>query len=166
MRAFITFTVSRTKLVSLVLLALSCATVAQTTQNQTTYPCLGCAQHEELKNRWRKPWLYTVLAHATIAATGYVIEEHGKNLGLCERTPFLRSSQSINGCHPFSAKRAIFVGAPLEALLFTSPSWGISRWGHPRIGLAIEFIPIALHTAAIVRTEHSIHRYHQLTGQP
>jgi hypothetical protein len=123
--------------------------------------CLGCPEHEALKNRWQRPWKYTVLAHAAIAASSIALEAHGRSLGLCERDPLMRSPQSFNGCHPFSWKRTLTLAVPIEALAFTSPSWGVSRWGHPRLGLAIEFIPIAMHLRAVIRTTHSINELNQ-----
>jgi hypothetical protein len=120
--------------------------------------CLGCPEHEELKNHWKKAWKYAVVSHALVAGSSIALEAHGRSLGMCEQDPLMRSSVSYNGCHPFSWSRTLTLAVPIEVLAFTSPSWGLSRWGHSRIGTSIELIPIALHLRAIIRTSHSINQ--------
>lgn len=126
---------------------------------QTYTPCLGCAEHNELRTRWVKPWLGELSVEAAVAADHYRLESDAEHLGLCENNPLIRVSLAINGCHAFSERRALLVASPLEVLTFVSPAWGLARWGHPRWAMAWQSVPIFGHALAIRRTTEAIHRW-------
>ncbi len=129
---------------------------AESSRAQTYIPCLGCAEHQEIRTRWHRPWLVMLATDGALAADHFRLEVKARNLGMCEPSPLLHSSQAINGCHPFSLTRALLVAAPLEIAAFTSPSWGLARRGHPRWAMALELAPIAWHALSIRATQRAI----------
>ncbi|HZT72319.1 MAG TPA: hypothetical protein VE996_01555 [Terriglobales bacterium] len=134
-------------------LALAAAAGAQTYQ-----PCLGCAEHRELTTRWHRPFAIELETESVLIAEHYAAEAKGRRFGLCESNILLRSSTAMNGCHPFSLKRAMLVATPLEILAFTSPAWGLGRAGHTHWALALQAVPMLLHAWAIRHTWEAIHR--------
>lgn len=133
--------------------------MAENSRAQTYIPCLGCAEHQEIRTRWHRPWLTELVVDGILAADHFRLEAQARNLGMCEPTPLLHSSQAINGCHPFSMTRALLVATPLEVLMITSPSWGLARRGHPRWAMALELLPITWHALSIQGTKHAMHEW-------
>jgi len=129
---------------------------AQRSGAQTYIPCLGCAEHQEIRTRWHRPWFALLATDGILAADHFRLEVKARNLGMCEPSPLLHSSQAINGRHPFSMTRALLVAAPLEILAITSPSWGLARRGHPRLAMAMEVVPITWHALSIRDTQRAI----------
>lgn len=125
---------------------------------QAYQPCLGCAEHEELRTRWHRNFALQLEGESMLVAEHFAVEDEGRRFGLCENNILLRSPTAINGCHPFSLSRAMFLALPLEVLVFTSPAWALARAGHPQIALVWESVPMALHGWAIRHTIEAIHR--------
>lgn len=130
--------------------------MAQPGNAQTYIPCLGCAEHQEIRTRWHRPWFALLVTDGILAADHFRLEVKARDLGMCEPSPLLHSSQAINGCHSFSLTKALLVATPLEIAAITSPSWGLARRGHPRLGMAMELLPIAWHALSIRATQHAI----------
>lgn len=134
-------------------LALTMAAAAQGYQ-----PCLGCAEHVELRTRWHRTFAMELEAESVLIAEHLAVEAEGRRYGLCESNVLLRSATAINGCHPFSLKRALLVATPIEILAFTSPAWGLGRAGHPNLALSLQLVPMLLHGWAIRHTLEAVHR--------
>lgn len=122
-------------------------------------PCLGCAEHIEYARRWHRPFLALLVSQFVLAGENFALEAHARSLGLCEADPLMRNPIAVNQCHAFSWPRALLIEAPLEALIFDSPAWGLARAGHARWGLSWELVPIIAHAWAIRRTAQAIHRW-------
>lgn len=125
---------------------------------QAYQPCLGCAEHQELRTRWHRNFALELSVESVLVAEHYAVEAEGRRFGLCESNVLLRSPQEINGCHPFSLTRAMLIAMPIEVLAFTSPAWGLARAGHPHLGLSLELVPMLLHGWAIRHTIEALHR--------
>jgi hypothetical protein len=126
-------------------------------------PCLGCAEHQEIETRWHRPFWAQLSSESVLLFNHFRIERQARDLGMCETDVLIRSPQAINGCHPFSAKRAWLIEAPLEVLAFTSPAWGLERRGHPRWAMLLEAVPMTYHLVTIHETANSIHQWNRLT---
>ena len=133
----------------------------QRSEAQTYIPCLGCAEHQEIRTRWHRPWLALLATDGILAADHFRLEIQARNLGMCEPNPLLHSSQAVNGCHSFSLTRALLIATPIEILAFTSPSWGLAQRGHPRWAMALELAPITWHMLSIQATRHAINQWKQ-----
>ncbi len=142
------------------LLLVSIATAAAWGQNRYR-PCLGCAEHVELRQRWHKPLLELLGAQVVLFGENDWLEARASHMGLCENDPLARGSArpGIPGCHAFSLSRALVLELPLEILIFYSPAWGLARSGHPRWGMAWGLVPILAHAWAIRQTTEAIHQW-------
>ncbi|MGH9414444.1 MAG: hypothetical protein ACRD0Y_12000 [Terriglobales bacterium] len=129
---------------------------------QSYIPCLGCAEHHEIQTRWHRPFLIELTGEGLLLFDHFRLERNARDMGLCETDVLIRSSRSVDGCHPYSATRAWLIEAPLEILAFTSPAWGLERDGHPRWAMALELVPIVYHGLAIKSTIHAIHQWQRL----
>lgn len=149
----------------LLLAAVGClaAPAAARAQSPQGYiPCLGCAEHHEIETRWHRPFLVELAGEGLIMFDHFRLEREARDMGLCETDILIRSSRSVNGCHPYSATRAWLIEAPIEILAFTSPAWGLERDGHPRWAMALEMVPIVYHGLALKSTIHAIHQWQRL----
>lgn len=146
---------------ALLLAALAPAAAAQTTTafNEDYTPCLGCAEHEAMQTRWRRPFLIEMEVAGLTMFTHFRVEEEARRMGLCESDVLIRSSLAVAGCHTYSARRAWLIEAPLEVVAFTSPAWGLERRGHPRWALLFEAVPIVYHAWSAHATIHAIHQW-------
>jgi len=122
-------------------------------------PCLGCAEHQEIRTRWHRPFLAELAGEGLLLFNHFRLEADARQLGLCESDWLIRSPLAVNGCHAYSARRAWLIEAPLELVLFTSPAWGLQRRGHPRWALALELVPIAYHAFSASQTSAAIHQW-------
>ncbi|HUX67812.1 MAG TPA: hypothetical protein VMV31_10020 [Terriglobales bacterium] len=122
-------------------------------------PCLGCAEHQEIQTRWHRPFLAELAGEGVLLFNHFRLEADARQYGLCESDILIRSALAVNGCHPYSARRAWLIEAPLELALFTSPAWGLQRRGHPRWALALELLPIAYHAFSASQTAAAIHQW-------
>lgn len=122
-------------------------------------PCLGCAEHEAMRTRWRKPFLLELEAAGLTMFAHYRVEREARAMGMCESDVLIRSSLAVNGCHRFSATRAWLIETPLEVVAFTSPAWGLERRGHPRWAMLFEAVPIVYHAWSAHATIHAIHQW-------
>ncbi len=155
--------VTRSRGAMVVALLLSAGAAWAQSAAQPYVPCLGCAEHTELHNRWRRPWELLLLTHGLLLTEHFWLEQRASRMGLCEQEPLLRGRiLSQNGCYHYSAARAWGVELPLELLVFVSPSWGLASHGHPRLGATWELVPIALHAIAIERTARAIDQQNKL----
>lgn len=146
----------RPRLVRL-LLALVCAgTVGAVAQGAYT-PCLGCAEHAEMRTRWHRPFLLELAGEGALMFNHFRLERDARQLGLCETDILIRTPTAVNGCHAYSATRAWLIEAPLEMAAFASPAWGLQRRGHPRWATVLELVPIAYHAVSAKQTVHAIH---------
>lgn len=134
--------------------------LAPRAQAQAGYaPCLGCAEHAEIRVRWHRPFWAELAGEGFAMFDHFRLEQDAANLGLCESDPLIRSPLAINGCHRFSATRAWLIEAPLELVAFTSPAWGLARHGHPRWAMVLELAPIAYHAFSAIATVDAIHQW-------
>lgn len=125
---------------------------------QGTYtPCLGCAEHQEIRTRWHRPFLLELAGEGALMFNHFRLERDARQLGLCETDILIRNPTAVNGCHAYSATRAWLIEAPLEIAAFTSPAWGLERRGHPRWAMALELVPITYHAVSAKQTVKSIH---------
>ncbi|MGH9394939.1 MAG: hypothetical protein ACRD1E_12265, partial [Terriglobales bacterium] len=149
---------------ALLLAVLGPAAAAQTTTAFTEgyTPCLGCAEHEAMRTRWRRPFLLEMEAAGLTMFTHFQVENEARRMGLCESDVLIRSALAVAGCHSYSARRAWLIEAPLEVVAFTSPAWGLERRGHPRWALALELVPMAYHGLSSRATVEAIHQYQRL----
>lgn len=131
--------------------------VAQSSPSYT--PCLGCAEHREIETRWHRPFLIELAGEGLVMANHFRLEGDARELGLCETDILIRSSSSVNGCHPYSATRVWLIEAPLEIALFTSPAWGLARRGHPRWAMLLVLVPMAYHAFSSAATVSAIHQF-------
>ncbi|MGH9482902.1 MAG: hypothetical protein ACRD1L_12515 [Terriglobales bacterium] len=122
-------------------------------------PCLGCAEHTEIQNRWHRPFLIELAGAGLVMANHFRLEGDARALGMCESDVLIRSSSSVAGCHPYSATRAWLIEAPLEIALFTSPAWGLARRGHPRWAMGLELVPMAYHAFSSAATVSAMHQF-------
>lgn len=142
---------------ALLVLLLAAAACAQ--EPAGYQPCLGCAEHEELQHNWHRPFILELATESVLIASHFAVEARARRDGLCESNIFLRGPAVPGGCHPFSLTRALLVATPLELLVFTSPAWALARAGHPKLGLALEAVPMTLHALAIGHTLAAIHSH-------
>ncbi|MGH9536102.1 MAG: hypothetical protein ACRD2E_14730 [Terriglobales bacterium] len=122
-------------------------------------PCLGCAEHEELRHSWHRPFIVELATESVLIASHFAVEVRARRDGLCESNILLRGPALPGGCHPFSLSRALLVATPLELLVFTSPAWALARAGHPKWALMLEAAPMTLHALAIGNTLAAIHSH-------
>lgn len=146
-------------LVALVALTLAPRAAAQSTDGYIA--CLGCAEHQEMRTRWHRPFLTELAGAGFVMWDHFRLEGQARDLGLCETDPLVRGPAVFPGCHPFSARRAWLIEAPLELVAFTSPAWGLGRRGHPRWAAALELVPILYHTVTIHATSGAIARWRE-----
>ena len=143
-----------------VLVALAGWLLVSTAQAQAGYrPCLGCAEHEEIRHNWHRPFLVELATESVLIASHFAVEADARGQGLCESNILLRGPALPDGCHPFSLTRALLIATPLEILVFTSPAWALARAGHPHLGLMLEAVPMTLHALAIGDTLAAIHSH-------
>lgn len=120
-------------------------------------PCLGCAEHNEIRTRWHRPFLLELAGEGALMFNHFRLERDARDLGLCETDILIRTPTALNGCHAYSATRAWLIEAPLEIAAFTSPAWGLARRGHPRWAMALELVPITYHAVSAKETVRAIH---------
>jgi len=140
-------------------LAPAAAAQTTTTSSADYTPCLGCAEHEAMQTRWRRPFLIEMEVAGLVMFTHFRLEAEARSMGLCESDVLIRSPLAAAGCHPYSARRAWLLEAPLEVVAFTSPAWGLERRGHPRWALLFEAVPIVYHAWSAHATIHAIHQW-------
>ena len=124
--------------------------------------CLGCAEHQEIRTRWQRPFILELAGEGLMMFDHFRLENDAAHMGLCETDPLIRSPLAPGGCHAFSAWRAWLIEAPIEVLAFTSPALGLERRGHPRWAMALELVPIAYHAFSARSTIEAIHQYQRL----
>lgn len=122
-------------------------------------PCLGCAEHNEIRARWHRPLLTELAAETLVMANHFRLENDARKLGMCESDVLIRSPLAVNGCHAYSARRAWLIEAPLELVAVTSPAWGLARRGHPRWAMAVALLPMGYHALSSRATIEAIHQY-------
>lgn len=122
-------------------------------------PCLGCAEHNEIRARWHRPLLTELAGETVVMANHFRLENDARKLGMCESDVLIRTPLAVNGCHAYSARRAWLIEAPLELVVVTSPAWGLARRGHPRWAMAVELLPMSYHALSSRATIEAIHEY-------
>lgn len=149
---------------AVMVLGLAAAVTGQVAAQTAGYQaCLGCAEHQEMRTRWHRPFVIELAGEGLLMFNHFRLERDAADLGLCETDILIRGGADAGGCHHFSATRAWLIEAPLEVGLFTSPAWGLARRGHPRWAMVWELVPIVYHAWSASETVHTIHQYQRLS---